>query len=177
MTLRSCRECGSQVSTTAITCPYCGIPRPAMPAAKQPLSQRDGRRGIVILVAIFILMGSAAIFAALAPQSVKTTLAPPTSPVPTVPEAGQKWQMKIAAPACRAENLLDKLIAFAKAKDNEAYENQWLMSLGAGQCRLLDQGRHVFIETAGAFSFPCVRPRGETVCWYTLDNAIEPLPQ
>ncbi len=36
MALARCRECGKEVSTQAVTCPHCGVPRPTPPPAPPP---------------------------------------------------------------------------------------------------------------------------------------------
>src|SRR2546426_4174285 len=36
MALTQCRECGTQVSTEAPTCPHCGVPRPTASSAHLP---------------------------------------------------------------------------------------------------------------------------------------------
>jgi uncharacterized membrane protein YdbT with pleckstrin-like domain len=36
MALAACRECGKQVSTEALSCPHCGVPRPAARTETEP---------------------------------------------------------------------------------------------------------------------------------------------
>lgn len=48
MALKSCRECGKEVSTEAKTCPHCGVEKPTTP---QPTA-KDTITGLVFLVLV-----------------------------------------------------------------------------------------------------------------------------
>jgi len=53
MALKACRECGAQVSTSAATCPHCGVGNPA----GSPSPQKGKRAGFGCLGIIVVLGG------------------------------------------------------------------------------------------------------------------------
>jgi hypothetical protein len=55
MALRACRECGSQISTKAETCPHCGIAAPARTVLD---GIKDGIKEIILgLVSLCVVLG------------------------------------------------------------------------------------------------------------------------
>lgn len=50
MAIKSCRECGKDVSTEAAVCPHCGVPKPTEVKA----SAKDGLIGLGVLIAIVV---------------------------------------------------------------------------------------------------------------------------
>jgi hypothetical protein len=53
MALKSCRECGKQVSTEAATCPHCGVRSSASPTPRSPIEVAGIVALLLIAVAIF----------------------------------------------------------------------------------------------------------------------------
>ena len=86
----------------------------------------------------------------------------------------ETWQIKLNAPACREQDYFDRLVSFAGARDQQAYEKYLTQGIRIGQCRWLNKGQKIFIESGGLLSSKCVRIRGETDCWYTSQSFIEP---
>src|SRR5689334_11699865 len=64
MALRSCRECGKDVSTEARTCPHCGIPRPA-PEHAPPTSQERRTGAIALALLAVVGVGARTVISAL----------------------------------------------------------------------------------------------------------------
>lgn len=171
MPLVACKECGAQISTSAVSCPTCGYPVKAKRATK-------GCLGLLLAVVGLGVLGT--VIGALENQT--TPVAGSSAhdgdlvPKPLIGDnlTQESWQTKVVAPACRSQDYFDKLENFAAAKDQDAYRTQLNRGLVAAECRLLPKSQKVFIESGGLFSSKCVRIRGETECWYTSQSLLEP---
>lgn len=99
MALIKCRECEAQVSTEALSCPHCGVPRPSSvpsevvpaptaPAARQGVGLRKALQpGLVAGLAIVLVVGVAlgwfvASRQALGPTQPDTTVTTALAPIP-----------------------------------------------------------------------------------------------
>src|SRR5664279_434494 len=118
MALKSCKECGSKISTSAKVCPSCG--KPQTTTTKK--------------VALWIWVGAFGLFAIAIMSADKTppkTAASEDAQKASAPEKSNRlagdnlttesWQTKSAAIACNKSEYMDKLSSFAAARDKEAF--------------------------------------------------------
>jgi hypothetical protein len=104
MVLYICRECGRQISSGAIRCPYCGAP-PRPPLSGRPWSHRLALRAALVLVlALPILMlpvvlrwryGSWNPCDWLVQEGTTTTLAAPSTDDLTYGQCFRRWAGRI----------------------------------------------------------------------------------
>jgi hypothetical protein len=166
MAIIACPECGQNVSSTAEACPGCGHP-----VAKERRSRAVGIGCGGVLLVLFILYAIGSNTQTSAPTQ---TGRPATSdPKPAAAAIGETYQTTSATAACRRPDQLEKLIGFAAAKDNDAYQNYWMERLVRGDCRVFDKGQKLFLQEASIFGNPCVRARGEIECMYAPRSHLE----
>lgn len=55
MALAPCRECSAQISTTARTCPSCGVARPAAASTGREFG-RDALLAVLVLAAVIAIV-------------------------------------------------------------------------------------------------------------------------
>ncbi len=72
MALKPCRECSTQVSTSAVSCPHCGVGNPAGSQNDSLAGQRPEKKGpsVGCLTVILVLVGVIALIAALPKQEL-----------------------------------------------------------------------------------------------------------
>ena len=97
----------------------------------------------------------------------------PAYPADRLPSVGE-WACATAGMrnfACRSPDDLRRFDQLARSGDFEA-EAKWRdKKEGDGQCVRLGDGKEVMVEDRRGASF-CVRPRGETECFWTYEGEI-----
>jgi hypothetical protein len=84
------------------------------------------------------------------------------------------WRTKSDGPACLSKGYLDKLLAFALARDELGFRKAMALGVATDQCRWFASGQPVMVDKpSGRFGDPCVRVRGDTDCWYVSRDNLE----
>lgn len=75
---------------------------------------------------------------------------------------------------CVSRDDLDRSNEFVRQGDREAYVKFLTDKTMSGECALLDSGDEVSLEEASALGGTfCVRPRGETECFYVIREYVD----
>lgn len=174
MALIKCPECGKDVSSKAPGCPNCGHPiRPA----KQGKSQTSLGCGscLLLLIIIFIFSG---IFGSLSDDNKKkstshsttTTTKSKTSSSPPQTSQDLSYITKGGYPASASKELFEKAIKMAVDNDTQALQKL----INSNLVFILKEGVPVYVEDSSILGgWVKLRPKGETVTFYTNIEAIE----
>jgi hypothetical protein len=100
------------------------------------------------------------------------------APAPAAPAKPIRFRISRDTIGCLSADDFHKLVRLKVDKDEEAFAKQLTAYFQTGRCKMIAKGQEVFISSAGVFSgVPCVRPRGETECLYTVSEAVESIPE
>ena len=98
----------------------------------------------------------------------------------TAVPAQAKWYSIVESSfACSSKEFYKRMLRLAASKDMEARDAHMVEGLRTQECRVIDKGTEVYredssIEWGGVFTLFCVRPRGETECyWLRSDRVLE----
>jgi hypothetical protein len=96
----------------------------------------------------------------------------PQKAASTPPKAVQTFT-KENTPGCYKKEDWERLGRLVAEGDREAFSKLMGSYLAGGQCRMIRADTHVYVESAGIFSDPCVRPQGETECLFVPIGVLE----
>ncbi len=164
MALRPCKECGREVSSSALNCPYCGKKHPAFSFfGWKFLATIFGFAAAVVVIAIisgqqeYVVTGSVA-------GDVSET--PIEAPVRT-----GEWALTRAGwPICLSRDALDQYLSLDAAGDQAALAKLF----EGGSCVMSADGVRVYVEGRLSLGVREIRPEGETVTFVTVTETVEP---
>jgi hypothetical protein len=94
-------------------------------------------------------------------------------PIPHTPEVGWHMMMRDAVSCLRIEDL-NRIISLHEENDDTAANTAMASHMMAGDCRIAHQKWSVYVEDNSVYhGTSCVRPTGETRCFWVYSNAVK----
>ena len=163
MALKSCRECGEQVSSEAHTCPKCGITKPAKEGKKA------GSVTAVVVFCFFLILISNLVRDADKPQSAGHQ--PSSNPLPNI---GSLVTPNNAAFGCVDKPYLEGAVKFAVEHDEEAYGKYFIGGLANGECRTFEKNDVLYVQDVSVFDDVIqVREKGQTQSYWLFHSDVK----
>ena len=145
MALIECRECHSQISSGAESCPTCG----------QPLKSKKNPFGLGFFLATMVV--AVALLAVLLDTRENSSTA-------QLPKVGEVRYVKAGTLGCFDRKYLERMAKFSGQGDRDAVASLLFQTISSHACRALDENSTLYVEEIGSSGFVCGRPRGEATC-------------
>lgn len=75
--------------------------------------------------------------------------------------------------ACKDKAVRERLTTLRDSGDKAAFHRFGTAALTSGACRELSVGLTVYLEVGSMFDYVCLRPAGESQCYWTFPQAIK----
>ncbi len=75
--------------------------------------------------------------------------------------------------ACKDKTVRERLTTLRDSGDKAAFQRFGTAALNSGACRELSVGLTVYLEVGSMFDYICLRPAGESQCYWTFPQAIK----